>query len=270
MNSTPKSSNTQSSFLSSSLMSIFIVFVALAAVVGFTFLILAPDLSQPAHFLDGLFAASSQQLMWYITRSAGLTAYLVLWFSVAWGLAVPSKILDNLLHRTFTYDFHEFVSLLAIGFTLVHMVVLLFDRYMPYSPLQILVPFLSDYRPLWIGIGVIAFYLMVLVTVTFYLRSRIGMKAFRSIHMLSLVAYFGVTLHGFFSGTDTPLSSVMVMYVGTFMATIALTFYWLVVLMLNKRRKNAKNSAASMPAAANKRPQPAVIPAAAPERVRRF
>ena len=149
MNSNPESSNTQSSFLSGSLISIIIVFVALAAVVGFVFLILAPDLSQPASFLDGLFAASSQQVMWYITRSAGLTAYLVLWFSVAWGLAVPSKILDNLLHRTFTYDFHEFVSLLAVGFTLLHMVVLLFDRYMPYSPLQILVPFLSDYRPLW-------------------------------------------------------------------------------------------------------------------------
>jgi len=235
-----------------------VVVLLLGVVAAFTLLLQMPQFSQTADLLNGLLALNSQQLMWYITRAAGFTAYLVLWFSVAWGLAVPSKILDNLLHRTFTYDFHEFVSLLAVGFTLLHIIVLMFDRYMPYSPLQILVPFLSPYRPIWVGIGVIAFYLMVLVTVTFYMRSKIGMKTFRAIHLFSILTYLGVTLHGFFSGTDTPLVSVMAMYVISFLMIVFLTLYWLFVLIVSQQRKNARANSAVKPAV-NVRPQAAPV-----------
>jgi predicted ferric reductase len=190
-----------------------------------------------ASFLTWAFATNSVQTMWYITRAAGLVAYLVLWLSVAWGLAVSSKILDNILHRSFTYDFHYFLSWLAIGFTLLHIVVLMFDKYLPYSVLQILLPFISPYRPVWVGIGVLGLYLMVLVTVTFYLRGRIGMKAFRVIHTLSLVSYLGITVHSIFSGTDSSLTSVMLLYVGTFLITVFLLAYWVFTSILKSRRK---------------------------------
>jgi predicted ferric reductase len=119
------------------------------------------------------------------------------------------------------------------------MAALMFDRYLPYSPLQILAPFLSPYRPFWVGIGVISFYLIVLVTVTFYLRTRIGVKTFRSIHYLSLLAYLGVTIHGLFSGTDSPLPMVMAMYGLTFLVVIFLTAYWLIGLIVRNQHKNS-------------------------------
>ncbi len=191
-----------------------------------------------ANFLTWAFATNTTQTMWYITRAAGLVAYLVLWLSVAWGLAVSSKILDALLHRSFTYDFHYFLSWLAIGFTALHIVVLMFDKYLPYSLAQILLPFTSTYRPLWVGIGVLALYLMVLVTVTFYLRGRIGMKAFRVIHTLSLVSYLGVTAHSIFSGTDSSLTSVMLLYVGTFLITVFLLGYWVFTIIQKNRQKS--------------------------------
>lgn len=203
------------------------------------FLSQLPAASSLGAALRLVFATDSAQTMWYITRAAGLTSYLLLWLSVAWGMAVSSKILDALLHRSFTYDFHEFLSLAAIGFIALHMGVLFFDSYMPYNLAQMLVPFLSPYRPLWVGIGVIALYLTLLVTGTFYLRGRIGMKAFRSIHILSLVAYLGVTLHGLMSGADSSLPVVLVMYAGTFLVVIFLTAYWifLVVQKGSKARK---------------------------------
>lgn len=188
--------------------------------------------------LKSIFAVDSVQIMWFITRSAGLTAYLLLWLSVAWGLAVPSKILDNLLHRSFTYDFHQFISLLTIGFIALHILVLMFDHYLPYSVAQILVPFLSPYRPFWVGLGVLGFYLALLVTVTFYMRSRIGMKAFRAIHVFSLLAYLGAAVHGFMAGTDTPLLSVTVMYVLTFLSTVFLSVYWAMYMLLVNKRKS--------------------------------
>jgi sulfoxide reductase heme-binding subunit YedZ len=193
-------------------------------------LVLLPQTAAGQGALSGLkqlFASDSTQIWWFVTRSAGIIAYLLLWFSMVWGLAVPSKLLKPVLEQTFTVDFHEFISLLSIGFTLLHVFVLMIDRFLPYTLLQILIPFLSPYRPFWVGMGVIAFYISLLVTVTFYLRSKIGMKSFRSIHMLSLLSYLGVTLHGFYAGTDSPLVAMQLLYKGTALVVIFLTVYWL-------------------------------------------
>ncbi len=171
----------------------------------------------------------------------GLVAYLLLWLSTAWGLAVSSKITDTLLHRAYTYDFHQFISLLAIGFMILHFSVLYLDRYLPFSVVQVLVPFTSTYRPVWVGIGIISFYIMLLVTVTFYMRRRIGVKAFRSIHVLSLVGYLGATLHGLFAGTNSPLVSMQLLYKGSFLVIIFLTAYWL-MLAAQKRFPSPQNT----------------------------
>jgi predicted ferric reductase len=187
-----------------------------------------------AQWVKWFFALESFQLWWYVTRSSGIVAYMLLWFSMVLGLAVSSKTLDRLLDRMFTYDFHQFISLLSIAFVILHVAVLLLDRYMPYSIWQILVPFASPYRPLWVGVGVVGFYLTLLVTVTFYIRNRIGNRAFRLIHVLSLVGYFGATLHGLFAGTDSPLATMQVLYKSTGMVVIFLTVFWLVQLVLKK------------------------------------
>jgi methionine sulfoxide reductase heme-binding subunit len=200
-------------------------------------LLQSPAATPVSGLLNGLFATNSVQLMWYVTRSAGLTAYLVLWLSMVWGLAVSSKILDRLLHRTFTYDFHQFLSLLAVGFTALHIVVLLADRYLPYSVAQILIPFLSPYRPLWVGIGVFSLYLILLVTITFYIRGKIGGKAFRTIHVLSLVAYLTALAHSLFAGTDSSLVTVLGMYAVTFLVVVFLSVYWVVLVIQKKQQK---------------------------------
>jgi predicted ferric reductase len=188
-------------------------------------------------FIQWLFASNSVQVWWYITRAAGIIAYILLWLSTAWGLAVSSKIFDPHLQRGYTYDFHQFLSLLALGFTGLHMAVLLFDHYLPFSLVQVLLPFTAAYKPFWVGIGVICFWLSVLVSVTFYLRGRIGIRAFRAIHLLSFVAFFGAALHGLFSGTDSSLPAMKWVYEGSFLSIVFLTVYWLVASAWGKRDK---------------------------------
>ena len=185
--------------------------------------------------LDVLFTVNSIQMTWYITRAAGLTAYMLLWLSTAWGLAVSSKIFEPVLQGTFTYDFHEFLSLLSIGFVVLHVAVLLVDQYLPFSVAAILVPFIAPYRPLWVGIGVIGFYLALLVTITFYLRRQIGMKTFRMLHLASFIAYVFAAIHGLMAGTDSPLVATQLMYAGTTLVIVFLTAYWSILLFLNKR-----------------------------------
>jgi predicted ferric reductase len=181
-----------------------------------------------------LLSLDSVQLMWFITRASGLTGYVLLWLSTVWGLVVSSKALDALLHRSFTYDFHEFLSLLAIGFIGVHIAVLMADHYLPFTLSQILVPFLAPYRPFWVGIGVLAFYLTLLVTVTFYMRRRIGMRAFRWIHLSSFLAFLGAAGHGLMAGTDSSLPLTQVLYASTLLVVVFLTTYWATLRLLTK------------------------------------
>ncbi len=193
----------------------------------------------PLHVLferavNGLFAIDTVQALWYVTRSAGIIAYLLLWLSTAWGLAVTSKIFDPLFERAFTYDMHQFISLLAIGFTVVHVVVLLADRYLPFSIAQVLIPFIAPYRPVWVGVGIIGLYLTLLVTVTFYLRQSIGQRAFRMIHYASFAGYFAVTLHGLLAGTDSALPVMQFVYAGTALVVVFLTVYWLAMLLFKR------------------------------------
>jgi predicted ferric reductase len=235
-------------FLRQILYAIILTFVVLGVLLaGFMFAI-SPVGQKTVSGLSWLLELNSVQLWWYVTRSAGVMAYLLLWFSTVWGLAVPSKLLNPVLEGGYTFDFHQFISLLSIGFALLHILVLTIDRYLPYSTWQILIPFLSPYRPLWVGIGVISFYIIILVTVTFYIRSRIGMSAFRAIHISSLLAYLGITLHGFYSGTDSPLLSMQLMYRGTALVIVFLTVYWLVLKFQQNVEAKRKAALASSPA----------------------
>lgn len=177
--------------------------------------------------LSWLFSINNTQTTWYITRAAGWVAYFLLWFSMVWGLAIPSKFFERVISPTFAVDFHEYISLLSIGFILLHVGVLLIDKYLPFTLVQILVPFLSTYRPVWVGFGTIGFYLALLVTVTFYLRKKIGQKTFKSIHLLSFLSYLGVVLHAFFAGSDSSLGAVQLTYLSTFLVVIFLTAYWI-------------------------------------------
>ncbi len=180
-----------------------------------------------AAFFSWLLGLDRTQATWYVTRSAGIVAYLLLWLSTVWGLALPAKVLQGKMHGVFVFEFHEFISLLSIFFLGIHIGILLFDQYLPFTLVQILVPFTSDYRPVWVSAGTLGFYLTLLVTVTYYLRERIGTKTFRSIHVLSLVGFLAGTAHGLFAGTDSVLPVLKLVYAGAFLSVVFLTSYWI-------------------------------------------
>jgi predicted ferric reductase len=217
------------------IVSVFATLFVLVVILFGALFSLTPSGQAVGKWLGWAFALDSVQLWWYVTRASGMVAYLLLWFSMVLGLGVTSKFFDQMLDRVFTYDFHQFISLLSIAFVVLHVAVLLLDRYLPYSVWQILVPFISPYRPFWVGVGVIAFYLVLLVTITFYIKKRIGMRTFRIIHILSLLGYVGATFHGIYAGTDSALPTVMLLYEGTGVVVIFLTVFWLALLGLKKR-----------------------------------
>jgi predicted ferric reductase len=220
--------------------SVLLIGAVLLGVVGFVIIRSLPAGKAFSNLLSWLFATNTTHTTWYITRAAGWVAYFLLWFSTVWGLAIPTKFFERFLSPTFAVDFHEYISLLSIGFVILHVSVLMIDQYLPFSLAQILIPFISPYHPVWVGLGVLGFYLTLLVTITFYLRKRIGQKKFKAIHTLSLVGYLGVVLHAFFAGSDSSLRAVQFIYISTFMVIVFLTAYWLINARQLKQEKEKR------------------------------
>jgi predicted ferric reductase len=116
---------------------------------------------------------------------------------------------------------------------------------------QILIPFISTHCPPWVGIGILSFYIILLVTITFYLRARIGLRTFRTIHVFSLLSYLGVAVHELFAGTDATLSSTKILYAVTGLVVTFLTIYWL-ILKIQPNQETSPKPVSQHPAARHK------------------
>jgi sulfoxide reductase heme-binding subunit YedZ len=140
---------------------------------------------------------------WYLSRAAGMIAYLLLFGSVVLGLAVKTKAGDWMLGRWRVYDLHQTAALTAMAFLLLHIFSLLGDQYIGFTVSQLLLPFEAPYRMLPVAAGIFGFYLLVVLTGSFYVRRWIGYGTWRSLHYLTFLAFGLGLLHGILSGTDS-------------------------------------------------------------------
>jgi len=182
--------------------------------------------------LSQSFAATAAQSFWFISRSSGVLAYLLLTLSVLWGLVQSGAILRPLIPPALALGLHNFLSWSALVMAGLHAVVLLGDGYINMGLLSLLVPFTAPVQPFWVGLGVIALYLSLLLSLSFYVRKHIGQKNFRAFHYLTYLAYILVTLHGLGSGTDS--LSLLVLYAISAGAVINLTFWRTAKALLKK------------------------------------
>ena len=140
---------------------------------------------------------------WILLRAAGIGAYVMLFLSVAWGLLATTSIVTKRVSKPSSTLFHQFTATVGVVLLAVHLVLLVVDTYMPFAPLDLLVPLHSTFRPLAITAGVLGMYGMVIVLVTSWLRKPIGTKVWRAIHLLAVPAFTLALAHGVFAGTDT-------------------------------------------------------------------
>jgi sulfoxide reductase heme-binding subunit YedZ len=160
---------------------------------------------------------------WYFSRSSGVVAYILLAGSTIWGLLLTTKLIKNTIPAALSLAMHNILSWLAIFLAGLHGLALLLDSYYDYSFTNLLVPFTGPYRPGWVGVGIIGFYLMVLTSGSFYLRKRIGQKTWRRLHYLTFAAFLMVTVHGLMAGTDSGNPGMRVIYWGSVLIVLALT-----------------------------------------------
>jgi predicted ferric reductase len=162
---------------------------------------------------------------WYLSRGAGVTAYLLLTVSVLLGLLMHTRLDGRLAPRAGTFELHRFVSLLALAMTALHTYILLGDDYFGFTVAELSIPFALPYRPVETAIGVLAAYSLIVVVSSFFVRQWIGYRAWRALHYLTFALYVGAAVHGILAGSDTAQPWARAMYLGSAAVVFTLIAY---------------------------------------------
>ena len=161
---------------------------------------------------------------WYLARASGFVAFVALWLSVALGLIITNKLARLWNGGPTAVELHQFTTWLGVCFTVFHAFILTGDQYIKSTPAQVLTPFgYVNYRPEWVGVGQIGFYLTVIVAASFYFRKRLGYRTWRTLHYASFLVYLLITVHGVFAGTDA--ASLMMVYLALGLGIYLLTMH---------------------------------------------
>jgi methionine sulfoxide reductase heme-binding subunit len=149
---------------------------------------------------------------WFVIRGSGITAYVLLAAATVWGLLVSTKLLNRWLKPKGLTWFHESLGLAAVLATMVHLGTIATDHYIGFSAAELFVPGASSWRPMAVALGITAFYGLILVSGSFYVKEWIGQRAWRTVHYLSFGCFAAATTHGIMAGSDVGNSYVIGMY----------------------------------------------------------
>jgi hypothetical protein len=147
--------------------------------------------------------------LWYLTRGTGLVSLLLLTAVMLLGLLQVSRWSSPLWPRFVVQGLHRNLSLLVLVVVALHIVTAELDTFAPVGWLAAAVPFMSAYRPIWLGLGTVAFDLLLALLATSLLRPLLGYRAWRPVHWAAYACWPVAFVHGLGTGTDTRLGWVV-------------------------------------------------------------
>jgi len=152
---------------------------------------------------------NSSTPLWYTTRATGLVAFVLLTAGMAAGLLSAVRYQRPGGSRVVTLGLHRNINLLALAFTAIHVLTTVLDSFVSIPLTDAFIPFISSYRPLWVGLGAVALDLMLALIVTSLVRGRLPLRTWRLVHWSAYLCWPVAALHGLGTGTDTPAAWVL-------------------------------------------------------------
>jgi predicted ferric reductase len=142
--------------------------------------------------------------LWYLSRSTGFVLLGLFTVTVVLGLLTAGRIASPRWPRFVTEALHRNVSLISMTLLVVHVGAVVLDHYVKVDLIDVFVPFLSAYQPLWLGLGALAVDLLLLVAITSLFRVRFGYRTWRMVHWLAYASWPLAVSHSIGAGTDRP------------------------------------------------------------------
>lgn len=166
--------------------------------------------------------------LWYATRAAGLVTLLLLTVSVLLGILTSGRFASGAWPRFLTLGLHRNVSLLAAVFLALHVATTVLDTFVSIPLTSAFIPFVSPYRPFWLGLGAVALDLLIALVATSLIRNRLGLRAWRGVHWAAYVCWPVALAHGLGTGTDRRTIWVLTLTAAC-VAAVAAAAAWRVV-----------------------------------------
>ena len=157
-----------------------------------------------------ILALSGGTVTWYVARATGVVTLGFLTASVLLGILTSFRWSSPTWPRFVVEFVHRNVSLLVLVFLAIHVVTVVADSFAPIRWIDVVVPFVSAYRPFWLGLGAVAVDLLLALVVTSLLRHRIGFTTWRFVHWLAYACWPVAVLHGLGTGSDARSGLVLV------------------------------------------------------------
>ena len=169
---------------------------------------------------------SSGTAFWYLTRGSGVVALLLLTTSTVVGVLTAGRWRSERWPRFAVATVHRNVTLIALVFIGIHVLTTIADGYAPIGIKDVFIPFASQYRPVWLGLGALALDLLLAIGISTAFRKRIGYRAWRTLHWSAYAVWPLALAHGLGSGSDARYG---------WMALLSLVCLVLVVLAVSGR-----------------------------------
>ena len=145
---------------------------------------------------------TTDQFFWVLSRVSGLGSYAALALALVTGIALRTAVLDWLGSNRALRSLHEYTTVLWIPLAGLHLIALVLDSTSRVTITDLVIPFRAGYGTLAIGLGTLAVDLLVVVTVTAWLKRRMNPTLWKWVHRLAYVAFAFVFFHAILSGTD--------------------------------------------------------------------
>jgi sulfoxide reductase heme-binding subunit YedZ len=157
---------------------------------------------------------STSTALWYASRATGVVALLLLTAVMVLGILVNRQGRLPGLPRFGATSLHRSVSLMAVAFIAVHVITAIADPFVTIGIAAIVIPFVSPYEPLWLGLGAVSLDVMAAMIVTSLLRGRIGRRTWRAVHWLAYLSWPVALAHSIGSSTDMQRGGLLALAIG--------------------------------------------------------
>jgi len=178
----------------------------------------------------GIFGDKAQWA-WYIGRSTGLLAFILLTFGAVYGLMMSSRAFQKMISGSVAYELHRTLSWVAIGAVLLHVGSFFFDNFLHIRFVEAVIPgvlkrnftsVLGYDMGLAVAFGIASLYFLLILLLTSEFRAQISQRVWRRTHYVSFLAYAAFIIHGFLAGSDSGETWVRLMYIGSLVLILSI------------------------------------------------
>jgi len=187
---------------------------------------------------------ADERLVWFLMRGSGIVLLAILTAAVVLGVVAshggasrPGAAVDRRTARRATAvgrfaltTVHRDVSLICLVLLAVHALSAAYHSFVDIAWVDVIVPFMSAYERLWIGLGTLALDLLIAASLAAALRDRLGSRGWRAVHATTYLAWVIAVVHTIMIGTDREQVWALAVGVGCAVAFVGAVIWRLTFL----------------------------------------